>query len=154
MDKYGWLDIGSSFLPSDIIAAFLWAQLEVLDDIQSQRREIWQKYYHGLQSCRGKFTLPKLPDYAENNGHLFYLICENKEQRPELIKHLKNQEINAVFHYQSLHSSPYYLKKHDRGSLSNCDRYSEKLVRLPFYYDLTGEDQKRVIHEILSFQNI
>ena len=153
VDKYGWLDIGSSFLPSDIIAAFLWAQLEALDDIQSKRRDIWQKYYQGLQSLIGKFTLPNIPDYSKNNGHLFFLICENKEQRTELIKELKRGKINAVFHYQSLHSSPYYKGKHYWRNLPNSELYSDCLLRLPFCYDLAEEDQFRVITEVKEFIN-
>jgi len=153
VDKYGWLDIGSSFLPSEITAAFLWAQLEAIDDIQRKRRAIWENYYEGLQSLRDKITLPKLPDYAENNGHLFYLICENKEQRKELIKYLKCQEISTVFHYQSLHSSSYYKGKHDGRSLPNSELYSGCLLRLPFYYDLSVEDQLRVMTEIKEFLN-
>ena len=153
VDKYGWLDIGSSFLPSDIIAAFLWAQLEALDDIQSKRREIWKNYYEGLQSLIGKLTLPKLPSYADNNGHLFYLICKNKGQRTELIKDLKRKKINVVFHYQSLHSSPYYKDKYDGRGLPNSELYSDCLLRLPFYYGLTGEGQLRVITEVKEFLN-
>ena len=153
VDKYGWLDIGSSFLPSDIIAAFLWAQLEALDDIQSKRREIWGNYYEGLQSVIGKVNLPKLPNYAENNGHLFYIVCNQAGQRTALIKDLRRREINAVFHYQSLYSSPYYKDKHDGRSLPNSELYSDCLLRLPLYYDFSVEDQLRVITEVKEFLN-
>lgn len=153
VDKYSWLDIGSSFLPSEITAAFLWAQLESLDDIQSRRKKIWQKYNHGLQSIRGKVTLPKIPDYAENNGHLFYIVCKTSEHRKALIKYLKNQEINVVFHYQSLHSSPYYKEGYHGKNLSNSELYSDCLLRLPFYYNLTVEDQSRVITQVKAGVN-
>ena len=153
VDKYGWLDIGSSFLPSEITAAFLWAQLEVLDNIQLQRKRIWHRYLNGLQKEIGSFLLAIIPQYAENNGHLFYLICEKKEQRTGLLSYLKSQDINAVFHYQSLHNSPYYKDKHDGRSLPNSELYSDCLLRLPIYYDLTEEDQLRIITQIKAFLN-
>src|SRR5215218_630553 len=92
IDKYGWVDIGSSFLPSDIIAAFLWAQLENLDAIQQKRKEIWEQYYEGLKELEelGVLSLPHIPEYATNNALMFYGVCKNLEQRTELIDNLKN----------------------------------------------------------------
>lgn len=119
VNKYGWVDTGSSFLPSEIIAAFLYAQLENLDIIQKKRKELWDYYYQSLQ-CLIKediFELPNLPEYATNNAHMFYLICKDLEQRTTLIEQMKRNEILAVFHYQSLHSSEFYKNKHDGREL-------------------------------------
>ncbi len=150
VNKYGWVDIGSSFLPSEVMAAFLWAQIENLDDIQRKRKEIWQLYYDNLVSLPAikGIGLPIIPNYATNNAHMFYLICNNLEQRTELIKKLKENDILAVFHYLSLHSSPYYQNKHDGRDLPNCDKFADCLVRLPMYYDLT-EDDVKLICEII-----
>ena len=143
VNKYGWVDTGSSFLPSEVIAAFLWAQLEQLDDIQSRRKHLWDLYYSCLTplalSPNSLIALPGLPEYATNNAHMFYLVCNNLEERTKLIKHLKDNGILAVFHYLSLHSSPYYQDKHDGRALPECDRYADCLVRLPMYYELKDE---------------
>lgn len=142
VNKYGWCDTGSSFLPSEVIAAFLWAQLESMDDIQNKRKELWNYYYEQLApfAAQGRFRLPDIPDYATNNAHMFYLVCNNLEERSALIKRLKDNDILAVFHYLSLHNSPYYAGKHDGRELSMADKYSDCLVRLPMYYDLTDLD--------------
>lgn len=141
VDKYGWVDIGSSFLPSDIISAYLFAQLENLDTIQNRRKEIWQQYWNALAPVMPKFGvgLPVIPNYATNNAHMFYLVCPSLEVRTRLIEGLKNQGIHAVFHYLSLHSSPYYADKHDGRSIPHSDRFSECLLRLPLFYELTDE---------------
>ena len=156
VDKYGWVDIGSSFLPSDIIAAFLYAQLENLEDIQQRRKEIWNNYQAGLQSLAttGKLCLPYLPHYASNNAHMFFVVCNNAKDRENLIAFLKTNGINAVFHYLSLHKSTYYAPKHDGRELPNSDFYSDCLVRLPFYYELSLEEQNLVIQTIKEFFNI
>ena len=142
VNKYGWCDTGSSFLPSEIIAAFLWAQLEQLDTIQGKRKSLWDQYYNLLKPLadKGLFRLPDVPDYATNNAHMFYLVCNSIEERTALIKKLKENDIQAVFHYLSLHSSPYYLDKHDGRDLPNCDRYADCLVRLPLFFDLTNDE--------------
>lgn len=142
VNKYGWCDIGSSFLPSEVIAAFLWAQLEALEDIQIKREQLWNRYYEMLKPLaeKGQFSLPDIPDYATNNAHMFYLVCNNLQERSGLIKRLKDQDILAVFHYLSLHSSEYYKDKHDGRLLPECDRYADCLVRLPMYYELTEND--------------
>ena len=138
VNKYGWVDTGSSFLPSEVIAAFLWAQLEEMDDIQNKRKALWNKYYELLKPLadKGCFRLPDIPDYATNNAHMFYLVCNNLEERTALIKKLKDNGILAVFHYLSLHSSEFYASKHDGRDLPKCDNYADCLVRLPLYYDL------------------
>ncbi len=153
VDKYGWVDVGSSFLPSEIIAAFLWAQLENISDIQERRRFIWNTYYQKLNAWAkiNDVKIPALPFYASNNAHMFYLICKDIEQRSALIAHLKAYDIMAVFHYISLHSSPFYLNRHDGRALQYTERYSACLVRLPFYYGLTEANQTLVINKILEF---
>lgn len=150
VDKYGWVDMGSSFLPSEIIAAFLYAQLEHLEDIQNKRKSIWNRYYQNLKPLanKGYFELPYIPDYATNNAHMFYLVCRNLDERTQLIHHLKNKGIQAVFHYISLHSSPYYKDKHDGRALPHSDKFSDCLVRLPMYYDLSEQDVDFICEEI------
>ena len=141
VNKYGWCDIGSSFLPSEIIAAFLWAQLEDLDIIQTKRKQLWNKYYDLLKpfAVQDRFRLPDIPAYATNNAHMFYLVCNSLEERSRLIKKLKDNGILAVFHYQSLHSSEYYKDKHDGRPLPECDKYANCLVRLPLFFDLESD---------------
>lgn len=153
VDKYGWVDVGSSFLPSELIAAFLYAQLEHLQDIQNKRKHLWNNYYNGLKELenKGYLTLPFIPSYATNNAHMFYLICKNLEERTALIQHLKNNGIQAVFHYLSLHKSPFYKNKHDGRELPNSDKFSDCLVRLPMFYDLTDEQQNEIIQHIHNF---
>ena len=155
VNKYGWVDTGSSFLPSEVVAAFLWAQLEHIDDIQARRKHLWELYYKGLSPLTSnlspKLALPVLPDYATNNAHMFYLVCKNLEQRTALIKHLKENGIQAVFHYLSLHSSPYYIDKHDGRELPECDRYADCLVRLPMFYDLKEEQVIDICNTINAF---
>lgn len=139
VNKYGWCDIGSSFLPSEVIAAFLWAQLEQMDKIQEKRKTLWNHYYELLKPLAdaGRFQLPEIPEYATNNAHMFYLVCNSLKERTALIECLKMNDIQAVFHYLCLHSSPFYLDKHDGRELVNSDLYADCLVRLPMYYDLT-----------------
>jgi len=151
VNKYGWVDTGSSFLPSEVVAAFLWAQLESMDDIQNKRKQIWEAYYENLKPLadKGLFKLPDLPDYATNNAHMFYLVCKSLEERTALIKKLKDNGILAVFHYLSLHSSPYYQDKHDGRDLPECDRYADCLVRLPLFYDLSVEDVEKIVRCIV-----
>lgn len=153
VNKYGWVDTGSSFLPSEVIAAFLWAQLENLEDIQAGRIEIWNSYYEKLKPLAdtGLFVLPDIPDYASNNAHMFYLVCRSLNERTELIKHLKDNGILAVFHYLSLHSSQYYKDKHDGRQLPNCDRFADCLVRLPLFYELGKIDINRIVESIKMF---
>ncbi|MDR6968752.1 dTDP-4-amino-4,6-dideoxygalactose transaminase [Flavobacterium arsenatis] len=149
VDKYGWVDIGSSFLPSEIIAAFLWAQLENLEDIQQKRKSHWENYKKQLENwaLKNEIQLPIIPDYATNNGHMFFIKCKNIEQRTEIINKLKSKNIHPVFHYISLHSSPYYIDKHDGRILNNTDNFTDTLLRLPLFYEL---DVKEVINEIID----
>ncbi len=153
VNKYGWVDIGSSFLPSEIVAAFLWAQLENLDDIQQRRKTLWQQYHQLLQPLEeeGKITLPVLPDYATNNAHMFYVVCNSLDDRTGLLKRLKDNGILAVFHYLSLHDSDYYRQKHDGRPLLESDRYTDCLVRLPMFYELKLTDIESICKVINDF---
>lgn len=154
VDKYGWVDIGSSFLPSDIIAAFLFAQLENMENIQNKRKSLWNSYREKLAPLKEKgVRLPFVPEYATNNAHMFYLVCNSITERSELIQCLKNQEILSVFHYLSLHKSPYYLKQHEgQGQeLPHSDHYTECLLRLPLFYELTESDIIKITDVILNF---
>ena len=153
VNKYGWVDVGSSFLPSEIIAAFLWAQIENLDDIQSKRKQIWNKYYEGLKplSDKGFFKLPEIPEYSTNNAHMFYLLSNSLKDRTKLITYLKENGILAVFHYLSLHSSEFYKDKHDGRELKNCDKFADCLVRLPLFYELQENEIELIVEKINGF---
>ncbi len=153
VDKYSWVDTGSSFLPSEIISAFLWAQIENMRDIQDKRIKIWNRYYEGLSSFEPvsikKAKLPLIPEYATNNAHMFYLVCDNVDDRTRFIQHLKDKGILSVFHYLSLHKSSYYEKYSTRKSeLPNSDMFSDCLVRLPLFYELTDEQVEYIINTI------
>jgi dTDP-4-amino-4,6-dideoxygalactose transaminase len=149
VDKYNWVDIGSSFLMSEINAAFLWAQLENLENIQKRRHEIWNQYHSQLKKWANEngVELPYIPDYATNNSHMYYLVFRNLGDRTLFISNLKENKVNAVFHYQSLNKSPYYLSTNKKIDLTNSDKYTDTLVRLPFYFDL---DPEYVINVILN----
>lgn len=153
VDKYNWVDIGSSYLSSDIVAAVLYAQMERLKEIQEKRIEIWNAYYERLKDLElsGKIKLPFIPDYATNNGHVFYLVTKNLNERTELISFLKGKGIQAVFHYLSLHKSPFFSDKHDGRVLPNADKYSDCLVRLPLYYELTFDEIDKISELIHKF---
>lgn len=181
VNKYGWVDTGSSFLPSELISAFLWAQIENIDLIQTRRKEIWEQYYKGLKELEynGFLQLPVIPDYATNNAHMFYIICRSLEERTALIKHLKDNDILSVFHYLSLHKSSFYTLTAEvrpescqgietksvtnfDGSvteetqvigldLPNCDHFADCLLRLPMYYELTNEEVTKILIEIQEF---
>ena len=147
VDKYGWMDIGSSFLPSDIIAAFLYAQLENLERIQTKRREIWDYYYDNLSplESKGKFSLPILPKESTNNAHLFYMTLPSIEDRDEYLKYMRKHKVNPVFHYLSLHKSPFYENKSVIKEVPNSDKFANQLVRLPLFYSLTNEEMEYIV---------
>lgn len=154
VNKYGWVDMGSSFLPSEFNAAYLWAQLEQLDDIQGKRKHIWNRYFEGLNGKIGKeVKLPYIPEYATNNAHMFYLLCPSLEYRTALMKFLKENDVQTTFHYLPLHSSKYYEDKHDGRKLPNCDRYGNTLVRLPLFYELTDWEIDKIVKLIVEFCN-
>lgn len=152
-DKYSWVDVGSSFLPSDVTAAFLFAQLENLQKIQSRRKILWNNYFENLKELesKGKLELPEIPSYATSNGHLFYIVCKNIEERSQLISFLKDNKVHAVFHYLSLHKSPFYVTINNSVELANCDNFANRLLRLPLYYELDIADQNKIIDLVKSF---
>lgn len=155
VSKYNWIDIGSSFLPSEITAAFLFAQIEHLEQIQKRRLECWNYYYKNLLNWAQTLNiqLPFIPNYSTNNAHIFYLVCENQTQRDALIQHMKEKNILTVFHYLSLHKSPFFEKKHDGRPLPNSDVYSNCLVRLPLFVNLTQEQIKYIVENLHDFKN-
>ena len=152
VDKYGWVDLGSSFLPSEIIAAFLYAQLECLEDIQAKRKKIWKTYYDLLTSFQSEsnFKLPVIPDYATNNGHMFYLVFNSIKDRDEMILKLKKNNILSVFHYLSLHKSEYFKDKYNGDELVESEKYTNCLLRLPMFYALKTNEIKKIVNTIIS----
>jgi dTDP-4-amino-4,6-dideoxygalactose transaminase len=155
VDKYGWVDIGSSFLPSDIIAAFLYAQLENLERIQTKRKTIWNHYYNNLKHLEelGFIRLPHIPNYASNNAHMFYITCKSLEMRTKIIEALKANGVHAVFHYLSLHASPMYESKHGDRALPESNRYSDTLLRLPMYYEIDEVSIEAILNIIFKTFN-
>ncbi len=153
VNKYGWVDIGSSFLPSDLIAAFLSAQLDKLDQIQASRKIIWETYYKNLINLmnEGFINLPATPLYATNNYHMFYFVCKDSTKRDDLINYLKSKGIYSVFHYLPLHKSSFYKSKHDSRILKNSEYYANNLIRLPFYIGLTINDITNICYEIYKY---
>jgi dTDP-4-amino-4,6-dideoxygalactose transaminase len=156
VNKYGWVDTGSSFLPSEINAAFLWAQLESLNEIQAKRKKLWDQYYAGLKNLgeKGFIKMPEIPQYATNNAHMFYIVCRSLEERTKLISYLNEQHIGAVFHYLSLHRSDYY-RTHGGilPNLPHSDMFTDCLVRLPMYYELNSDEVQDIINAIVVFYN-
>lgn len=153
IDKYGWIDTGSSFLPSEIISAYLYAQLENMEDIQTRRKHIWNRYNNALKEWCTQYhiTMPYIPEYATNCAHMFYLVFNNLSQRGAFIAYLKERGISSVFHYLSLHESPYFKNKYEGAELPNTNHYTNCLVRLPLYYELTDADLDNIISTIKSF---
>lgn len=155
VNKYGWVDTGSSFLPAEINSAFLLAQLENLETIQNRRKDIWNQYYDRLKPLaeKGYFEMPDMPEYATNNAHMFYLVMPSLEERTKFIAYLKEHGVGAVFHYLSLHLSEYYKENHVGGipELPNCDKFADCLVRLPMYYELADEDVSFIIECIKEY---
>lgn len=154
VDKYTWVDFGDSYLPSELNAAYLYAQLEMADEINQDRLNSWNRYNQAFQSLKqaGKVELPTIPEECVHNAHMYYLKCRNLQERTALISYLKEQGVLAVFHYVPLHSAPAGLKF---GRFHGEDRYttaeSERLVRLPLYYKLDAKDQDKVIESVLKF---
>lgn len=142
VNKYGWIDTGSSFLPSELVAAFLYAQVENLDMIQEKRKEIWNLYHDELEELGrvGFLKMPYIPSFATNNAHMFYVNTRNPEERNKLIAFLKEKNIHSVFHYLSLHRSEFYSKIMAPKALKNSDKYEGCLLRLPFFFELKKEE--------------
>ncbi len=155
VDKYTWVDIGSSYLPSDILAAVLYAQLEVRDSIQAKRCKIWERYRSGLAEWAAEqgVRLPFVPVYSEQAYHIFYLMLPDLRSRMSLINYLKDRDILSVFHYLPLHLSPMGRKFGGyEGQCPVTERVSDQLLRLPLYSSLSNEDQERVIESIYDFR--
>ena len=153
VNKYGWVDIGSSFLPSEVVAAFLWAQLENIEDIQNRRKQIWGRYYNGLNNwaVKNDVKLPYIPAEATNNAHMFYLVCRSQAERARLIAFLKARDIQAATHYLSLRASAYYRDKHTGPDPVYCLRFVNRLVRLPLFDALKREEAECVADAVKAF---
>ena len=154
VNKYGWVDTGSSFLPSEVISAFLWAQLEEIESIQEKRKSLWNLYFSGLSVLqdKGLVRLPQIPGFATNNAHMFYMVCRSLEERTALIAYLKERGVLSVFHYQSLHKSEFYKKNYTQiPDLPFADLYSDQLVRLPMYYELGADQVETIVSFIRDF---
>ena len=154
VDKYNWVDMGSSFLPSEITAAFLFAQLQALDFVQKARKEKWELYYEALLPLqkKGKLKLPFLPGYATNNAHLFYIVCNNLSQRDELILFLNDNGVRSLFHYPGLHKSPFYLNRNPENmQLESAEKFGDSLLRLPLYVDLKEQEINLIVSLIQQF---
>jgi dTDP-4-amino-4,6-dideoxygalactose transaminase len=153
VDKYNWVDIGSSFLPSEITAAFLFAQLEHLEQIQAKRKILWNLYYSLLVPLekRGLLMLPVIPEFASNNAHLFYIRLNSLDERTRVADYLKKNGILAVFHYLSLHKSPFYKHRYTKRDLPNSNLFSDTLLRLPMYYELSENDLRFIVAKIKEF---
>ena len=153
VDKYSWVDIGSSYLPSDALASFLWLQLKRFRKIQERRIDHWNRYNRLLKPLENKkhLILPVIPSYATVNGNIFYLLMHSEEERNKMLAHLKSKGIQAVFHYLPLHSSPYFMDKHDGRSLPNTDRFSACIVRLPLFYGLKNREIDYIVRMIGNF---
>lgn len=154
VDKYSWIDIGSSYLPSELVSAFLFAQLEHAEAINQKRRDLCRRYHEGLRDLQdaGRIGITQATAEANGNGHLFYLLAGSLEERTALIETLRGQDVSAVFHYVPLHSSP-AGRRHGRahGSLAVTDRISDRLLRLPVFYELTPDDVARICAVIRDF---
>ncbi len=154
IDKYTWVEAGSSYLPSDMNAAYLWAQLRKADEINENRLQSWNRYYEGLKDLEeaGKIELPYIPEYCEHNAHMFYIKAKDLEERSALISYLKENGVTAVFHYIPLHTAP---AGKEYGRFHGEDKYttkeSERIIRLPMYYELDEQDAKKVMDLIHTF---
>ena len=154
VDKYTWVDKGSSYLPSDIIAAYLYSILEIEQDIQEKRKYVWNLYNNAFENLEkeGKVRRPIIPEYCTNNAHMFYLLFNDLKTRTKFISYLKENDIYAPFHYIPLHSSPAGKKYCKTGSKMNItNNISDTLVRLPLYYDIRKEDINKIISTVLDF---
>lgn len=153
VSKYEWVDTGSSFLPSELCSAFLYAQLEHIERIQKSRVAAAQHYSNllGPLSARYGFGMPDVPDYGRQNGHMFYLTCSNIDERNALIRFLAEKRVSAVFHYLPLHKSPFYTSFNPRRQLINAERYSDCLIRLPMYFGMGLTEIEYVVSQVEDF---
>ena len=152
VDKYGWASLGSSYLPSDILAAFLCAQLENIDYVQSVRLAIFERYRQGLSRFQSRgWQFPIIPENSTGNAHIFYIVMNSLDERTRFVDFMKNAGIHCFFHYQSLHKSEYFKNKYFGDELKNSDRYSDCLIRLPLYPDLTFDEVSYIIEKVKEF---
>jgi dTDP-4-amino-4,6-dideoxygalactose transaminase len=153
VDKYTWVDVGSSFVQSDLLAALLYSQFQLLDLIQQKRLDVWNVYYDKLSSLEknGICSITKTNEHSTNNAHVFYLVCNDLQDRINLTRYLKSFDIQASFHYQSLHASPFFAPKHDGRPLVNSDKFSNQLLRLPLYSDLKTGEAEMISDHILTY---
>jgi dTDP-4-amino-4,6-dideoxygalactose transaminase len=153
VDKYNCVDIGSSYLGSDLHAALLCGQLDHYQKIQSQRMQIWQRFHEELAPLSSKLELPRSTPHSVHNAHCYYVVCQSLQERTALTQALKERQIGATFHYLSLHKSPYYKSMHDGTELPMSDRYTDCLLRLPLYPGLKDDEFKHIVHSIKEFYN-
>lgn len=152
VNKYEWVGLGYSSVPTSLTAAFLFAQLQHIDEVQRKRKKIWKLYYTHLKPLISLgIDLPVIPEFADDNAHLFYVVCKSINERDALIKHLRSSGIMAVFHYQALHNSPYFHNKYKGLPLNNAIRYSDCLLRVPLYYELSENDVELISKKIVEF---
>jgi len=155
VSRYNWVDVGSSYIPSDILAAYLFAQLQYIDEIQQKRLSIWKKYYQSLNTLHTnkKIKLPHLPEGVKHNAHTFYFTCNSLQIRQKFIIFMNDNGVQVQFHYMSLHNSPFYKDQHGNRELPMSDHYQNCLVRLPLFYDMTDDDVETVTELTLRFFN-
>ena len=151
IDKYTWIDVGSGYIGSDLLAAYLWAQLKMLNEIQLKRKHIFESYYKGLEPLeeKGLLRLPRIPEYCSQNYHMFYILMPDEISRNQLIEYLMQKEIQAIFHYVPLHLSPMgHIMGYKKGDLPITESVASRIIRLPFYNDLSDADIARIISTI------
>lgn len=155
VSKYEWVDVGSSYAPSDILAAYLLAQLECLDNIQQRRLAIWQQYYNALKPLQdsGVLKLPAVPDVVQHNAHTFYIVCQSLQARQHFITFMNDNDVQVQFHYIPLHNSPFYGQQHDNRELPMANHYGDCLVRFPLFYDMTDQQVGIITSLTLQFFN-
>lgn len=153
VDKYGWIDLGSSFLASELAAAVLWGQLERIEQIQSARLHVWSAYHAVVAPYaeQGVVHLPRIPDYATNNAHMYPIVCQSLEQRTQMLQSLRGQGAYATFHYQPLHSSPYFASRYRGEALRQAERYGDCLLRLPVFAGMTPEELATIVAAVEDF---
>ena len=151
IDKYGWVSLGSSYLPSEILAAFLYAQLEEVKKITSMKKSVWKYYFDSLKSLNLDLCLPTIPAFSNHNAHIFHIICTSEKERNNLLFFLKKRGIQATFHYQALHASDFFKNEYDGPPLVNSIKYSNCLLRLPIYPHLKKTEQNYIIDSIINF---
>jgi dTDP-4-amino-4,6-dideoxygalactose transaminase len=155
VDKYTWVEVGSSYLPSDINAAVLYAQFQKFDEIQEKRSYIYNKYFNGLRDLqdKGLLRMPVINDFANGNAHMFYILLNDNKSRDKILKYMNDEGINCTFHYIPLHSSDYYINKYGEMSLPFTENLSYRLLRLPLYFSLSDDEIDEVIEKLHKFFN-